>query len=70
MFTIEDDGVGMEDVSVLENGYGVRNVRERMHLHYGENCDFSAESRKGKGTKITIVLPFDKGGEYVPVSSD
>lgn len=63
IFTIEDDGVGMEDVSVLENGYGVRNVRERMHLHYGENCAFRAESEKGKGTKITIVLPFDKGGE-------
>ena len=29
-FTIEDDGVGIDDMSRLENGYGVRNVIERI----------------------------------------
>ena len=30
IFTIEDDGVGIDDMSRLENGYGVRNVIERI----------------------------------------
>ncbi len=71
VFTVEDDGVGMEDLCVMERGYGIRNVRERIGLHYGEAYGFTAESEKGKGTKITIVLPFDKRGEnHVPAGSD
>ncbi len=71
MFTIEDDGVGMDDLSVMERGYGIRNVRERISLHYGEEYGFTVESEKGKGTKITIRLPFDKrGGDDVPAGSD
>ena len=34
IFTIEDDGVGIDDMSRLENGYGVRNVIERIKLNY------------------------------------
>jgi len=75
-FTIEDDGVGMDDLTVLENGYGIRNIRERIHLHYGEQYGFSAESSRGRGTRITVVLPLEEsthrtgGGKSVPVGSD
>ena len=48
MFTVEDDGVGMDDLSVMERGYGIRNVRERISLHYGEEYGFTVESEKGK----------------------
>lgn len=76
IFTVEDDGIGMEELSKLESGFGVNNVRERIHLHYGEAYGFTAESEKGKGTKITIVLPLNKkeqhrnGEEDVSAGSD
>ncbi len=57
IFTIEDDGVGIDDMSRLENGYGVRNVIERIKLNYGEKYGVIFESSPGKGTKVTIVVP-------------
>ena len=57
IFTIEDDGVGIEDMSRLEKGYGVRNVIERIKLNYGEKYGVTFESSPGKGTKVTIVVP-------------
>lgn len=58
-FTIEDDGVGVSDVSVLEKGYGIRNVKERIRLNYGENYGVTVESSYGVGTKVTIVVPVE-----------
>ena len=57
IFTIEDDGVGIDDMSRLENGYGVRTVIERIKLNYGEKYGVTFESSPGKGTKVTIVVP-------------
>ena len=57
IFTIKDDGVGIDDMSRLENGYGVRNVIERIKLNYGEKYGVTFESSPGKGTKVTIVVP-------------
>ena len=57
IFTIEDDGVGIDDMSRLENGYGVRNVIERIKLNYGEKYGVTFESSPGKGTKVTSVVP-------------
>jgi two-component system sensor histidine kinase YesM len=59
VFTIEDDGVGSDDPSVFDSGYGVRNVRERIRLHYGEEYGAEVESQKGKGTKVTVTVPFE-----------
>jgi two-component system sensor histidine kinase YesM len=59
VFTIEDDGVGSDDPSVFDSGYGVRNVRERIRLHYGEEYGAEVESQKGKGTKVTVTVPID-----------
>lgn len=59
VFTIEDDGVGIEDPSVLESGYGVHNVRERIRLHYGEAYGVQVEGRKGCGTKVTVTVPVE-----------
>ena len=55
-FVVEDDGVGIEDMSALENGYGVRNIRERIKLFYGEGYEPVFENT-GSGTKVTIVVP-------------
>lgn len=56
IFTIEDDGVGIAVLSVLENGYGVRNVRERISLFYGEGYGVRFDSEPGVGTKVTVTV--------------
>lgn len=61
-FTIEDNGVGIEDLTVIESGYGVRNVRERIHLFYGEGYGVTFSSQKNEGTKVFIVIPVDREG--------
>lgn len=54
---ITDDGAGMEDVSLWESGYGVRNVQERIRLYYGEAYGASVWSRRNEGTRVTVTLP-------------
>ena len=54
IFTIADDGVGMEDISVTEQGYGFRNVKERLRLFYGEQSELEIWSQPGRGTRITL----------------
>lgn len=56
IFTIEDDGVGMKDLSKVEEGYGVKNVMERIRLYYGDGFGVQFESRQGKGTKVTVTV--------------
>lgn len=64
LFTVEDDGVGMEDLSLTEKGYGLRNVRERMTLCYGPSSSFRIFSEPGQGTRIEIrFLPYQNGGD-------
>ncbi len=63
-----DDGIGMDQEKIdklldLEHkhaGYGIRNVRERLLLHYGSECDLEMESVAG-----VICLPYSPG--VVPV---
>lgn len=63
VFVVEDDGVGMEDVSLTELGYGLRNVRERLKLYYGaEHSSFKIRSASGAGTRVEIRFRPDKGG--------
>ncbi|MBB6731689.1 cache domain-containing sensor histidine kinase [Cohnella zeiphila] len=58
-FAVEDDGVGMDDVLQTEQGYGLRNVRERLTLYYGPSSSFLVSSRPGRGTRIEIrIKPF------------
>jgi Predicted signal transduction protein with a C-terminal ATPase domain len=65
VFTVEDDGVGMEDIRRTEQGYGIRNVKERLALYYGEGSSFVIESAPGEGTKITLRFPHgDNGGDH------
>ena len=60
IFTVSDDGIGIADPSSLERGYGVRNVRERIHLFYGEQYDVTVKSAVGKGTVVRIAIPVDR----------
>jgi two-component system LytT family sensor kinase len=67
LLEIEDDGVGVEPggmtrspVSGLEregSGIGMRNVRERMQVLYGDDAQVEMVSRPGRGTKVRLLMP-------------
>jgi two-component system, LytTR family, sensor kinase len=74
MVEVEDDGVGMaperDDASPVSGlmrpgtGIGVRNVRERMEVLYGNLATVEINSRPGRGTKVTLLMPIlDAGAE-------
>lgn len=54
IFTVEDDGIGMEDLSQIDKGYGLRNVKERLQLYYGADSSMEVWSQKGVGTSVTL----------------
>jgi two-component system LytT family sensor kinase len=64
---VEDDGVGMEPGRAHvppagglvreSSGIGMRNVRERMEVLYGEGAVVEVVSRPGRGTKVRLVMP-------------
>ncbi len=66
LIEVEDDGVGMAPVvpagvqhsaSRAGTGIGMRNVRERMQVLYGEEAQVEMVSRPGRGTKIRLLMP-------------
>jgi two-component system LytT family sensor kinase len=74
MVEVEDDGVGIapernepSSTSGLVRsgtGIGVRNVRERMQVLYGDLASVEINSRPGRGTKVTLLMPvLDAGAE-------
>lgn len=68
IFEIRDDGVGMDKDTLnqlnrsLTNGkidkfgIGLRNVNERVRLHYGDTSNLTVDSRPGKGTMVTLKI--------------
>ncbi|MGE5549721.1 MAG: sensor histidine kinase [Bacteroidota bacterium] len=64
---IEDDGVGMtaDKISSLfvdfnENdlhGYGIKNINDRLALHFGAKYGLTYESQYGKGTTVRVRIP-------------
>ncbi|WP_308530575.1 sensor histidine kinase [uncultured Paenibacillus sp.] len=68
VFTVQDDGVGMteERLATLNHcltdgktdkfGIGLRNVHERIRLHYGPGSRLTVSSRPGEGTAVTLRI--------------
>ncbi len=62
---VEDDGVGIAPERALRtgvltqsgNGIGMRNVRERLEVLYGDAADLEITSRPGRGTRVTMQMP-------------
>ena len=54
VFVVEDDGVGIADISVTGQGYGLANVKERVQLFYGPTSFFHIQSEIGAGTRVEI----------------
>lgn len=70
LIEVEDDGVGMApdrqisgDLQRPGTGIGMRNVRERMEVLYGEGAEVQMESRPGRGTKVSLLMPVLDGSE-------
>ncbi len=67
LLEVEDDGVGIEPggpiaapVSGLVregSGIGMKNVRERLQVLYGDEAQVEMVSRPGRGTRVRLVMP-------------
>jgi two-component system LytT family sensor kinase len=62
LIEVADDGVGMGNrpASALNRdgaGIGMKNVRERLEVLYGNQARFSVESNPGRGTLVSIEIP-------------
>lgn len=71
---ISDDGPGMSAetlAKVLESGpsfgegagIGLKNIRERLIRLYGREHDLKYETEPGKGTRVTICIPYGEGAK-------
>ncbi|MDL2236839.1 sensor histidine kinase [Christensenellaceae bacterium OttesenSCG-928-K19] len=73
VIAVVDNGSGIDDDTlenindILQNGkkpsrriYGIFNINQRIHLHYGNEYGLRYESAYGHYTKITITLPYTK----------
>lgn len=77
MIEVEDDGVGIapgrsHTSGVLRGtGIGMKNVRERLEVLFGDAAHFDVTSRPGRGTKVTLGVPIreDGNGESHPLLS-
>jgi two-component system sensor histidine kinase YesM len=68
---IVDNGIGMDDAQNPLNrddtaktrehysGIGVHNVENRLKLLYGEEYGIDIRSKKGRGTRVNIILPYE-----------
>ena len=60
---IEDNGMGMEQsvaeslVTYQAEGYGLKNVNDRIWLLYGEEYKIRITSSVGKGTVVEMRIP-------------
>ncbi|MEK4877919.1 MULTISPECIES: sensor histidine kinase [Paenibacillus] len=57
-FVVEDDGVGIADMAAIEQGFGLRNVKERLKMYYGESSTFRITSEVGGGTRVEFRFYF------------
>jgi two-component system sensor histidine kinase YesM len=73
-FDVSDNGLGMDPETLLrlcdentarksDSGFGLRNVRERIRLVYGDPYGITIESQLGIGTRITLRIPGCNRGE-------
>lgn len=71
--SITDTGYGMipEKLAEINNGkstskhYGLRNIRDRIRLYYGEHCGLTVDSAPGRGTCVTVKIPVNKAEKEI-----
>ena len=66
LFEVSDDGCGIPAEKLVylrrslkrsEEGYGLRNVENRVHLAYGEEYGVMVESEEDRGTMVSVKIP-------------
>lgn len=65
LFSISDDGIGMSEEFIKQIfdregariGYGIRNVDDRIKLHFGDAYGITIESEMNVGTTVHILIP-------------
>ena len=80
---VEDDGVGMEPGGPVTStvsgvvregsGIGMKNVKERMQVLYGDAAHVELVSRPGRGTRVRLMMPIAEvaeGGWFGRPTSD
>ena len=69
VFQVTDDGCGIEAEKLIklrsslrrsEEGYGLRNVANRVSLAYGEDYGVRIESQEGYGTTVSVRIPVNE----------
>lgn len=69
IFEVRDNGIGMDEEKVeslltySSNGYGLRNVYERIKVLYGDRGDVKILSEPGSGTTVRIIIPKETGAK-------
>jgi two-component system sensor histidine kinase YesM len=76
--TVSDDGIGIELEKLQQlmrslnepddesnHHIGLRNVHQRLQLHYGSEFGLAIESEPREGTKVTIHFPDNGGTSHV-----
>ncbi|MDV5977639.1 UNVERIFIED_CONTAM: histidine kinase [Streptococcus canis] len=68
MLSVWDNGKGIEDPSLTNSqsllargGVGLKNVDQRLKLHYGEGYHMTINSRPNQFTEIGLLIPKSKG---------
>ena len=58
---VSDNGKGCSDVNsaMINGGIGLRNVRDRLHLLYGDHARFELTSPQGRGFIVTLSFPLE-----------
>ena len=64
-FTVSDNGVGVEDLERFYEGYGIRNVIDRIHLFYGPTYGVEIQSTPDHGTSVRIHISAKEGNTNV-----
>ncbi|SDD55456.1 two-component system, sensor histidine kinase YesM [Terribacillus halophilus] len=62
IFIIEDNGVGIEEMSNTTKGFGLKNVQQRMELYYPSST-FSIRSEMNLGTTVELRFPIKTRGD-------
>lgn len=68
---IQDDGAGMSKEALASvfkkktsdkrhNGVGMKNIEDRLKMHYGPDYGLFVESEEGRGTTVTVTIPYKR----------
>jgi sensor histidine kinase YesM len=56
---VRDNGSGFKESG--REGIGLKNVRERLRVAYGQRASIEIASAPGEGTSVMVTVPVEKG---------